>query len=280
VPDHIWKPSYIWAKDASEMGIDNQDDEDMIHQAEIKILTETEQQKMRNSCKLAKEVLAFAGSLVKPGVTTDFIDSQVHSMILSHGAYPSPLGYYSFPKSVCISVNEVLCHGIPDSTVLEDGDVVSIDVTVFLDGFHGDNCKTWIVGEKTAAKEKLLHVNEKAVLAAVQQCGPGKDFSVIGRTITEVLSTEGYLSVPSFVGHGIGQEFHAFPWILHFENYEPGVMTPGMAFTIEPCIKEGTSDEHFIWDDQWTTVATDGGWSSQFEHTILITTKGAQILTL
>jgi len=281
VPLHIQRPKYILDTNwKTTLPVDD-DCEDPINQSKIIIHTPEQQNKLRASGALAKKVLIYAGSLVQPGVTTDFIDTEVHKMIIENNAYPSPLGYHSFPKSICTSVNEVICHGIPDSTVLQEGDMVKIDITVFLDGFHGDNCMTFIAGESSehASKRRMIDANTEAVDAAIAECKPGQNFHHIGTTIERIARNYGYLVPPEFVGHGIGEEFHAHPLVLHYANFEVGTMEPGMCFTIEPCFKEGTSYDFTLWDDKWTVSANDMGWSSQREHTILITETGAEVLT-
>jgi methionyl aminopeptidase len=234
---------------------------------------------MRAAGKLAAEVLNHAGSLVRPGVTTEEIDAAVHAMIVAAGAYPSPLNYGGFPKSVCTSLNECICHGIPDSTVLQDGDIVNIDVTVFLDGHHGDTSRTFLVGTVDAEAQRLVDVTRQALAAAIRICRPGVPFKEIGATIHALADRHKVSTVPAFVGHGVGREFHSGPTVIHCRNNEPGVMAVGQTFTIEPMLTLGNPRERF-WADEWTAVTADGSWSAQFEHTLLIVPGGVEVLTM
>lgn len=293
VPAHIPKPS--WA-DTGKMP--PWDPNPQIH-------TPENLEKMRASCKLAAEVLNLAGSLVKPGVTTEEIDRAVHEACINAGAYPSPLNYGNFPKSVCTSVNECICHGIPDSRKLQEGDIVNIDVTVYLNvrsssasfvthtgrimglivimctlqGYHGDTSRMFKVGKVSEGASRLCTATTEALMSAINLCAPGVRFAEIGKAIQKVADSYGYTSSRSFVGHGVGTVFHAYPHILHYRNNEPGVMQPGMTFTIEPMLCEKSAKEKF-WKDNWTAVTADGGLSAQQEHTILITEDGHEILTL
>ena len=235
--------------------------------------------KMRAAGKLAAEVLNYAGTLVKPGITTEEIDAAVHAMIVAAGAYPSPLNYGGFPKSVCTSLNECICHGIPDSTVLQDGDIINIDVTVFLDGHHGDTSRTFLVGTVDAEAQLLVDVTRQALAAAICICRPGVPFKEIGATINAIADRHKLSTVPAFVGHGVGREFHSGPTIIHARNSQPGVMAVGQTFTIEPMLTLGNSRERF-WADEWTAVTVDGSWSAQFEHTLLIVPGGVEVLTM
>lgn len=233
---------------------------------------------MRASGRLAAQVLECAGTLVKAGITTDEIDQAVHQMIIDNGAYPSPLGYGGFPKSVCTSVNECICHGIPDSRSLEDGDIINIDVTVYLNGYHGDTSATFLCGDVEDEAKKLVEVTREALNKAISICGPGVEYNKIGKTIHDHADKFKFGVVRQFVGHGVGQVFHADPIILHFRNNERGRMLLGQTFTIEPMLTIGSTDS-VIWSDNWTAVTADGSLSAQFEHTILITENGAEILT-
>ncbi|KAF0687369.1 Aste57867_20892 [Aphanomyces stellatus] len=244
----------------------------------IPILDNDDQKRLQESCALARDIVQFAGTLVEVGRTTDDIDRVVHEEIIRRGAYPSPLNYGGFPKAICTSVNEIVVHGIPDSRALEDGDLVNIDVSVYLNGFHGDTSFTYPVGTVDAAGQKLIATTQRALDDAIAICKPGVSFRSIGARIHEVASAEGFGIVHEFCGHGIGKSFHALPLILHFPNTERGEMLPGMAFTIEPALCEG-DNEIVYWDDDWTVATADGGRSVQFEHTILITDDGATILT-
>jgi len=287
VPPEILRPPYVtdytnWIKQNKRFFDENND---LISQNEIVILDDEERLKLRAACKLAKNILAYAGTLVKPGITTDEIDRLVHLAIVSENAYPSPLNYRTsdetgcFPKSICTSINEVMCHGIPDSTVLKTGDIITVDVTVFLDGFHGDTAKTFFVGKSTNPTiEKLVSVNREAVLKAISVCGPGESFKAIGSTVESHARKNGFRVVPEFFGHGIGRQFHQYPFVAHVKNPVAGIMKEGMAFTIEPLMTQG-KEENFLWEDRWTVASSDGAWSAQKEHTILITKDGAEALT-
>src|ERR687893_277497 len=214
---------------------------------------------MRVAGKIAAQALAEGGRAVEPGVTTDDVDRVVHEFLLDHGAYPSTLGYKGFPKSCCTSLNEVICHGIPDSTVIEDGDIVNIDVTAFIGGVHGDTNATFLAGD-VSEEDRLLNV--------------------VGRVIEAYAKRFGYGVVRDFTGHGIGRSFHSGLVVLHYD--EPAVDTvleQGMTFTIEPMITLGTID-YDIWDDGWTVVTKDRARTAQFEHTVLVTADGVEILTL
>ncbi|KAD3640925.1 hypothetical protein E3N88_30148 [Mikania micrantha] len=266
VPDHILKPPYVASKKPPGIttGAEVHDEKGM--------------ECMRASGKLAAQVLQYAGTLVKPGVTTDAIDQEVHQMIIDNGAYPSPLGYGGFPKSVCTSVNECICHGIPDSRELEDGDIINIDVTVYLNGYHGDTSATFFCGDVDDEAKKLVQVTKDSLYKAISICGPGVELNKIGRIINALADEHRYGVVEQFVGHGVGRLFHSDPVILHYRNNERGRMMLNQTFTIEPMLTMG-SIHPIIWDDDWTVVTADGSLSAQFEHTILITENGAEILT-
>jgi len=233
---------------------------------------------MRVAGRIAREVLDAAGRMVAPGVTTDAIDALVTEESIKRGAYPSPLNYHNFPKSCCTSVNEVICHGIPDSSVLKDGDVVNIDITCYYGGYHGDCSEMFLVGEVDEAGKQLVKVTHDCWQAAMDYCAPGKPFSGIGAVIEDYIKPYGYQSVREFCGHGIGKVFHTNPNILHYRNNEPGKMEVGNVFTIEPMICEGTF-RHIMWNDAWTATTKDGRRSAQFEHTLLVTPTGVEPFT-
>ncbi|KAK2143226.1 hypothetical protein LSH36_863g00029 [Paralvinella palmiformis] len=233
---------------------------------------------MRDSCRLARDILEAAGQFAKEGITTDAIDEFVHEMAISHNAYPSPLNYKGFPKSVCTSVNNVGCHGIPDDRPLEAGDIINIDVTVYLNGYHGDTSSTFLIGDVDEEGQKLVSAARQCRDLAIQICGPGQPLFNIGDNISKVASSLGYQVVPDFCGHGIGDYFHGPPTIVHVVNNVSGKMQEGMTFTIEPVISEG-GVEFTVLDDGWTSISKDNSRSAQFEHTILITGNGAEILT-
>ncbi|CAK8537154.1 unnamed protein product [Lathyrus sativus] len=266
VPDHIPKPPYVASNILPEIASEHQ------------IPDSQGIAKMRAACELAARVLNFAGTLVRPSVTTNEIDKAVHQMIIDAGAYPSPLGYGGFPKSVCTSVNECMCHGIPDSRQLQNGDIINIDVTVYLNGYHGDTSKTFFCGEVSDASKNLVKVTEECLERGIGVCKNGAPFKKIGKIISEHAKKYGYSVVERFVGHGVGTVFHSEPLIYHHRNDEGGCMVEGQTFTIEPILTGGRTD-CIIWPDNWTAVATDGSPAAQFEHTILITKTGAEILT-
>ena len=236
-------------------------------------------ERMGRAGSLAAEVLARAGEQVAPGVTTDEIDVFVHDLTIERGAYPSPLNYHGYPKSLCTSVNEVICHGIPDARALQDGDIVNLDVTVFLDGVHGDTNATFFVGEVDEESRNLVRVTEECMWKGIGAVVPGRPISDIGRAIEAHAKEHRYGVVRAFIGHGIGEQFHTDLQIHHY--YEPRaktIMRPGMTFTIEPMITLGTW-RHVMWDDDWTAVTADGKRTAQFEHTILVTDDGCDVLT-
>lgn len=213
------------------------------------------------------------------GVSTDEIDLQVHQFIINHGAYPSPLFYRSFPKSVCTSVNNVVCHGIPDDRQLKNGDIVNIDVTVYIDGHHGDCSETCLVGEVDEEGCHLVNITRLCLEEAIEICAPGQNFSYIGTVIDACARRHKLRVVPNFIGHGIGSYFHGPPDIYHFRNRLPGIMQEGMTFTIEPALSLGSSQCRIL-SDGWTAVTTDGSRAAQFEHTVLITKYGVEVLTI
>nr|XP_045614459.1 methionine aminopeptidase 1D, mitochondrial-like isoform X2 [Procambarus clarkii] len=235
-------------------------------------------QAMKESCYLARSILNIVGENIQVGMTTDDIDKLVHTKIIASGAYPSPLNYLGFPKSVCTSVNNVACHGIPDDRHLLDGDIVSVDVTVFYNGYHGDCCETYLIGNVDEAGRHLVEAARRCRDAAVSICAPGVPFAAIGTKVKEVAIQGGVTVVPCFIGHGIGQYFHGPPDIYHCYNDYPGCMEAGMTFTIEPIVAQGKEDA-LILEDGWTAVMLDNGRAAQFEHTILVTESGHEILT-
>ena len=235
--------------------------------------------RMRRAGRLAATVLRTVGEAVRPGITTDSLDALAHELITEAGAYPSPLNYHGYPKSLCTSVNEVICHGIPDDRVLRDGDIVNLDVTVYLDGVHGDTNATFLVGTVDPESRRLVDVTRQCLDRGIEAVRTGRPISDIGRAIEAHASAHGYGVVRAFVGHGIGEQFHANLHIPHY--YEPAadtVMAPGMTFTIEPMITMGDW-RHDLWDDGWTAVTRDGRRTAQFEHTLLVTDDGAEVLT-
>jgi methionyl aminopeptidase len=237
-------------------------------------------ERMRVAGRLAAQALAEVGRRVAPGVTTDALDRVGHEFLCDHGAYPSTLGYKGFPKSLCTSVNEVICHGIPDTTVLTDGDIVNIDITAYIGGVHGDTDATFLVGEVDEESRQLVERTHEAMMRAIKVVAPGRPVSVIGRVIESYARRFGYGVVRDFTGHGIGTAFHSGLVIPHYDDpsYDM-VLSAGMTFTIEPMLNLGTADWD-MWDDGWTVVTRDRKRSAQFEHTILVTEDGSEILTL
>lgn len=239
--------------------------------------------RMRRACRLAARVLRMAGKLAEvPGTTTEEIDQAVHRMIVENGAYPSPLGYGKFPKSVCTSVNEVICHGIPDDRPLEEGDIVNVDVTVYLDGFHGDTSRTFYVGgvdRASPAAVELVQATEEALRRGIEVCGPGVPYRAIGQAIYGYAHPLGFGLVEEFAGHGVGRQFHSKPTIVHAPNIYPGEMEVGETFTIEPMLV-ARSTRMRTWPDGWTTVTRDGGLTAQAEHALVVTENGVEVLTV
>jgi methionyl aminopeptidase len=266
VPAQIARPDYAGTGRPRSQGADIRTAEELV--------------RMRRACAAAARVLRVAGEAVRAGITTDGIDELAHAEIVRLGGYPSPLNYRGFPKSICTSVNEVICHGIPDSRPLEDGDIVNLDVTVYLDGMHGDCSATFLVGEVDAEGRRLVQVARECLHEGIAAVRPGRPISDIGRAIEAHASQHGYGVVRSYCGHGIGDTFHTSLQIPH--HYDPSLrrqMAPGMTFTVEPMITEGTWEDR-LWDDGWTAVTDDGKRSAQFEHTLLVTEGGAEILTV
>jgi len=236
-------------------------------------------ERMRGACGMAADILRLAGEAVRPGMTTDEIDIYVHDLTVERDAYPSPLNYNGYPKSVCTSVNEVICHGIPDSRVLVEGDIVNLDVTCYFGGVHGDCNATFGVGEIDAESARLIRVSDECMWMGIEAVVPGRPISDVGRAIENHAKAHRLGVVRAFVGHGIGEQFHSDIQVLHY--YSPAstmVMRPGMTFTIEPMITLG-SWQHKLWPDNWTAVTADGTRTAQFEHTLLVTETGYDALT-
>ena len=250
------------------------------HNGKDLIKTADEIERMRKAGAAARRVLDKVGAAVKPGITTDALDELAHAAYVEEGGYPSPLNYRGFPKSICTSVNEVICHGIPDDRVLQDGDVVNCDITIYLDGMHGDCSKTFFVGNVSEENKKLVRATEESLNRAIATVYDGSKLNDIGRAIESYINPLGYSIVRDFVGHGIGPLFHIEPQVPHY--YSPTAdltLRAGMTFTIEPMINIGVP-HHKLWDDNWTAVTADFQPSAQFEHTLLVTDEGAEILTI
>ena len=269
VPVAIARPHYVDAKP----GTPADHDDPMVKDPETIA-------RMRVAGRIAADALIEVGRHVAPGVTTDELDRIGHEFLIARGAYPSTLGYKGFPKSLCASVNEVICHGIPDSRPLADGDVVKIDITAFVDGVHGDTCATFYAGDVAAEVRELGERTREAMQRGIAAVRPGRPISVIGRVIESFAKRFGYGVVRDYTGHGVGPSFHTRPTILHYD--EPRATTllePGMTFTIEPMLTLGGVD-WYSWDDDWTILTQDGSWVAQWEHTLAVTDDGAEILTL
>ena len=267
VPEHIVRPDY------AETGKPGQH-----NFPEIKDAARIE--RMRRSCRLAAQVLAKTASFIRPGISTDELDAICHEETIRAGAYPSPLNYRGFPKSLCTSVNEVICHGIPDSRPLQDGDIIDLDVTVYLDGMHGDTNASFCVGTVDAASQRLIEVTRQACELGINAVKPGGMVRDIGRAIEAHAKGSNFAVVRSYCGHGIGEVFHSRMQIPHYFDPQATVQfVPGMTFTIEPMINEGSWRDR-LWNDGWTVVTADGRRSAQFEHTVLVTETGVEILTL
>jgi len=237
-------------------------------------------ERMRAAGKLAAQALAEVGRHVMPGVTTDELDRIGHEFLCDHGAYPSTLGYRGFPKSLCTSLNEVICHGIPDDTLINDGDIVNIDITAFIGGVHGDTNATFCAGDVDSESRLLVERTHEAMMRGIRAVAPGRPLNAVGRVIESYARRFGYGVVRDFTGHGIGRTFHSGLIVPHYDDPHTNViMEPGMTFTIEPMLTLGTID-YDVWPDGWTAVTKDHRRTAQFEHTILVTEDGHEILTL
>lgn len=246
----------------------------------ITIKSEREIEIMRKSCILAARTLEMIEPYIKPGVSTEELNTLCHDFIVAHGAYPAPLNYKGFPKSICTSVNEVVCHGIPSKKqILKDGDIINIDVTALLEGFHGDTNRTFFVGTPSEEARKLVEFTEQVLYEAIAIVKPGIHVGDIGHLIQTRAEAQGYGVVREFTGHGIGRQFHEPPSIPHYGQPGKGPkLRKGMTFTIEPMINLGSPDLHIL-SDGWTAVTNDGKISAQFEHTLVVTDTGCEILT-
>ena len=268
VPKDIERPEYAWKDDVQE------------NVGEPLVQTAETVERMREASKIAANALAVAGAAVEPGVTTDEIDRIAHEFMCDHGAYPSTLGYRGFTKSCCVSLNEIVCHGIPDTTVIEEGDIVNIDVTAYKNGVHGDTNATFLAGEVSQEHRDLVERTYEATMRGIKAAKPGREINVIGRVIESYAQRFGYNVVTDFTGHGVGTTFHNGLVVLHYDSdtYRD-VLEPGMTLTVEPMINLGGL-EYDIWDDGWTVQNRDGEFTAQFEHTLVITDDGNEILTI
>jgi methionyl aminopeptidase len=267
VPPHITRPEYV-GKPAPTRSTDP-----WVQPPEVLSA-------MRVASRIAAQALQAGGEAVRPGVTTDEVDRVVHEFLVDHDAYPSTLGYRGFPKSCCTSLNEVICHGIPDSTVISDGDIVNIDVTAYIGGVHGDTNATFLAGDVDEEDRLLVERTLEATKRAIKAVKPGRELNVVGRVIESYANRFGYGVVRDFTGHGIGRAFHSGLVVVHYDDPDRHEMLePGMTFTIEPMITRGAVD-YDVWDDGWTVTTKDKSRTAQFEHTILVTDTGSEILTL
>ncbi|NEM90295.1 type I methionyl aminopeptidase [Galbitalea soli] len=238
-------------------------------------------ERIRRAGRIAARAVEAVGAAIRPGVTTDELDAIAHEFLVDHGAYPSTLGYRGFPKSCCTSINEVICHGIPDDTVIEDGDIVNIDITAFVDGVHGDLNATFVAGTASEAATALVERTREALNRGIKAVAPGREINVIGRAIESYAKRFGYGVVRDFTGHGVGEAFHSGLVVPHYDAAPrfDTVMEVGMVFTIEPMLTLGGYDWD-IWPDDWTVTTRDKSLTAQFEHTLVVTEGGAEILTL
>jgi methionyl aminopeptidase len=268
VPDSIPRPEYV-----GKPGPARDDGGDVYSPDEVELI--------RESGRVAAQAIALVGEHVAPGVTTEELDALAHEFMVDNGAYPSTLGYRGYPKSICTSVNEVICHGIPDDTVLDDGDIVNVDITAFKNGFHGDSNQTFIVGRASDDVTLLVERTREALNRGIKAVAPGRQVNVIGRAIESYAKRFGYGVVRDFTGHGVGRTFHSGLIIPHYDsapNYDTE-MVPGMVFTIEPMLTLGAYDWD-MWADDWTVTTKDRSITAQFEHTLVVTERGADVLTL
>ncbi|PSK90500.1 methionine aminopeptidase type I [Murinocardiopsis flavida] len=267
VPGSIERPEYVGRKRPVEGVLGD-------------IQTPETIERMRVAGRIAAQALDEVGRHIVPGVTTDELDRVGHEFLIDHGAYPSTLGYKGFPKSLCSSLNEVICHGIPDDTVVADGDIVNIDITAYIGGVHGDTNATFVAGTADDESRLLVERTREATMRAIKACRPGRQVNIIGRVIESYAKRFGYGVVRDFTGHGVGPEFHSGLVIPHYDDPRADTeMVPGMTFTIEPMITLGDI-AYDVWDDGWTAVTSDRRRTAQFEHTLVITATGAEILTL
>ena len=271
-------PSHILCPDYSESGVPVSERAVKMSNA-VPVLSASEIEIMREACKIGREVLDVCSKALAIGVTGDEIDKICFNACVERGVYPSPLNYCGFPKSICTSVNEIICHGIPDGRGLEDGDIVNLDVSIYHKGFHADLNETFLVGKVNAKGAALVQCAYECLRAAVNICKPGVMYRDLGDAIQAVANKYGFSVVRTYCGHGVGRLFHCAPNVPHYaRNKAVGTMRPGHVFTIEPMINEGVSGD-LLWPDNWTASTTDGKRSAQFEHSLLITEDGVEVLT-
>lgn len=268
VPHEIVRPPYVGLASPPPYTGDN-------------TYSEEEIAKIRAAGRIASRALDAVGEAIRPGITTDEIDRIAHDFVVSHGAYPSTLGYRGYPKSCCTSVNEVICHGIPDDTVLREGDIVNVDITAYLDGYHGDLNRTFTVGDVSEEATLLIERTHEAMMRGIRAAVPGREVNIIGRVIETYAKRFGYGVVRDFTGHGVGEAFHTGLIIPHYDSAPRfnDVIKPGMVFTVEPMLTLGTHEWN-MWADDWTVVTRDGSLTAQFEHTIVVRENGFELLTV
>lgn len=268
VPAHIERPEYAWKDEVAE-GV-----------GEPLVQSPEDIEAMREVSRIAANALVEAGKACVPGATTDDVDRVVHEYLMDHDTYPSPLGYRGFTKSSCVSLNEIVCHGIPGTQVIEDGDIVNVDVTGYKNGVHGDTNATFFAGDVSEEHRLLVERTYNATMRGIKAIKPGREINVIGRVIEAYAKRFGYKTVRDFTGHGVGTTFHNGLVVLHYdEPSQTTVLEPGMTLTVEPMINLGELD-YEIWEDGWTIQNADRKWTAQFEHTVLVTDSGYEILTL
>ncbi|KAM3511898.1 hypothetical protein MY11210_004439 [Beauveria gryllotalpidicola] len=274
VPKSIQQPDY------ADTGVPTS--ERMLNRAKVDILDSAAQQAMRKVCKLSRQVLDIVAAEVRPGVTTDYLDDVCHKACLERNSYPSPLNYRNFPKSLCTSPNEIVCHGIPDQRVLLDGDILNLDISIYHEGYHADLNETYYVGDKAKADPdnvRLIETTRECLDAAIKIVKPGTPIRQFGEVIEKMANARGCSVVSTWGGHGINTNFHPPPWIPHYaKNKAVGVCKAGMTFTIEPILALGKPKEMY-WPDKWTNATVDGKRTAQFEHTLLVTDDGVEVLT-
>jgi len=268
VPKHIVRPEYVGKQSPTPF-----------HGSDVYSADSVE--RIRESGRIAADAISLVGASIRPGITTDELDAIGHQYLIDHDAYPSTLGYRGFPKSLCSSINEVICHGIPDDTVLDEGDIINIDITAFKNGVHGDSNRTFIVGEASPEATALVERTRESLSRGIKAVAPGRAVNVIGRAIESYAKRFDYGVVRDFTGHGVGTAFHSGLIIPHYDAAPAYAdeLVPGMVFTIEPMLTLG-SIAWEMWADDWTVVTRDRSLTAQFEHTLVVTERGAEILTL
>jgi len=268
VPKGIARPEYV-----GKPGPKNFTGSDVYSPASIELI--------RESSRIAANAIQAVGRAIRPGITTDELDGIGHDYVVANGAYPSTLGYRGFPKSSCTSLNEVICHGIPDDTVLENGDIINIDITAFKNGVHGDSNVTFIVGEASTEVTDLVERTRESLTRGIKSVAPGRQVNVIGRAIESYAKRFDYGVVRDFTGHGVGEAFHSGLIIPHYDSAPrfSDEIEQNMVFTIEPMLTLGSQDWE-MWDDDWTVTTKDKSWTAQFEHTLVVTERGAEVLTV